>query len=200
MEEIIINQIFMPTPSLVTPDDEKNLEAYTSDVGEIVGRVSELKITTKPEMETASGYLGEIKSAINGIESKRKERVKPLTETTRWINNGFKALTAPLVDAEREIKDKMAIFVDEEEKKAEEEAKAAPKGAEPALATETSVRTGAGLTSAKKVWRFKMVDEAKIPREFLILDTIVVRKAIADGNRTIPGLEVYQETEISHRI
>lgn len=56
-----------------------------------------------------------------------------------------------------------------------------------------------GVSGARKVWTFKVVDLSKIPREFLSLDETRVRQAIKSGSREIQGIEIYQETTIAVR-
>jgi hypothetical protein len=58
----------------------------------------------------------------------------------------------------------------------------------------THIRGDYGSTAyVRKVWTFEVVDLDQVPREYMSLDTDVVREAInKDAVRDIPGLRVYQ--------
>lgn len=55
------------------------------------------------------------------------------------------------------------------------------------------------VSNTRKVWKFEVGDLYQVPREFLILDTTAVRKAITDGQTMIPGLKIWQETTVALR-
>lgn len=55
-------------------------------------------------------------------------------------------------------------------------------------------------SSIRTVWRFQLMDKARVPQQFLALDEKAVRRAIAEGARDIPGLSIYEEEEISTRL
>jgi hypothetical protein len=63
----------------------------------------------------------------------------------------------------------------------------------------TVTRTGAGSSFAKRPWKAFLVDEAKVDREFLVVDMVKVNRAVASGRREIPGFDVRQVTETSYR-
>ena len=66
-------------------------------------------------------------------------------------------------------------------------------------APKATVRTEAGTVTAKKVWAFALEDIGQVPLEYLALDEKKVRRAIGDGTRTIAGVRIYQEIDISSR-
>lgn len=55
------------------------------------------------------------------------------------------------------------------------------------------------VSGAKKVWTFSVKDEAQVPREFLIVDEKKIREAVRTGVRDIPGVEIFQDTQIAIR-
>jgi hypothetical protein len=61
------------------------------------------------------------------------------------------------------------------------------------------VRTDVGTASTRKVWKFEVVDKAKVPLEYLVLDDVAVRKAITGGVREIPGLLIKQDDVLAVR-
>lgn len=63
----------------------------------------------------------------------------------------------------------------------------------------TSVRSTSGSMSAKKIWKFRLVNGDEVPREYMMVNETAIRRAIADGIHEIPGVEIYQEESISIR-
>jgi hypothetical protein len=55
--------------------------------------------------------------------------------------------------------------------------------------------------SAKKVWKFEIIDPLKVPREYLIVDESKVRAVVKalGANANIPGVRAYQEAQIASR-
>ena len=83
--------------------------------------------------------------------------------------------------------------------KAKEEAEKIANEAIEVEAAQSSVRTDAGLVSAKKIWTFEIENEEKIPREFLTIDTKKINEAIRSGDREIAGLKIFQRTSLATR-
>ena len=63
----------------------------------------------------------------------------------------------------------------------------------------TVTRTGAGSSFAKRPWTHVIVDTNLIPRDYLTVDEQAIRRAITAGIREIPGVRIYQETQINYR-
>jgi hypothetical protein len=55
--------------------------------------------------------------------------------------------------------------------------------------------------STRKVWKWRLVDEEKIPREYMMLNERLIQAAISKwGDKAnIPGVEVYQDVSVSVR-
>lgn len=53
-------------------------------------------------------------------------------------------------------------------------------------------------SSAKvsKFWTYRIVDQSKIPNQYMKPDLGALRKAVNGGERSIPGLEIYQEDKL----
>lgn len=79
------------------------------------------------------------------------------------------------------------------DKKRADEILSKPVDAAPVVVPRKTPKTA---TVLRKVWAYEIVDEAKIPREFLAVDVVKIGKAIrALGNSlNIPGIRVYQKT------
>jgi len=64
---------------------------------------------------------------------------------------------------------------------------------------QTMVRTEAGSATQRKVWKHEITDEAQVPREYLMIDEAKVRQAVKQGIREIPGVRIFEHTEIAFR-
>lgn len=63
-----------------------------------------------------------------------------------------------------------------------------------------SVRTASGAMATRKlIWTYKIVAHEIVPMDYLCIDEKAVKEAIRQGVREIPGIEIYQESDISSR-
>lgn len=61
------------------------------------------------------------------------------------------------------------------------------------------VRTAAGTASVRKRWEFGITDPTAIPREYLVVDEKKLREAIKAGVRSIPGVNIFETSDIAIR-
>lgn len=193
----------------ITNDEELNFAAEF--LGDLKGEIKSVE-------ETRKTFVKPFQNATKRLNDAFKIRLEPLQKVEIQLKGKVKAYT----DEQARKADEKARLAKEEqaqrEKDAAEKIKAAEKaGDEEALkeaqeekasienevvaveATKTSVRTESGLVSQRKVWKFEVVDEEKIPREFLTIDEKKINQAIRDGAREIAGIKIFQDTQISVR-
>lgn len=119
-------------------------------------------------------------------------------------------------EAERQKQEALARAEAAKNSKAREKALADAKAAAEREATESKalvqariaepmeaprgIKTDTATTGLVERWTFRVVDESKVPREFLVVSDQKVRQAIATGVRGIEGLEIYSEETLSTRI
>lgn len=170
-----------------------------SDAALMTQQAGAIQVTTVEQEEEAYNALKEIKKAIKTIEDKRKEITQPLNASLKATNAMFKKLSEPFLVADKTLRGKVEDFHQIQEEKAEKErqrrekiqAAHAAKGHETHEITEPEVEVSKSTVTAKR-WTFEVVDESKIPREYLIVDGTAVRKAIRNGVREIDGLDIFQ--------
>jgi len=204
----------MAVPAVIERDDE--LKLLLDTVQDLAGRAEALKISSDKELAWAGDQLAQIVSLKKRVEEKRKFFVDPLNAQVKQINAMFKRWLEPLERAERKLRDAIAAYKVEQERKRKEQEEflrrkreilerlAREKKLEVAVPppveqppVPAAVKTSTGATVAtRKVWTFRLVDINLVPREYLTLDEAKVRKAIAAGVREIPGLEIYQEERV----
>lgn len=62
-----------------------------------------------------------------------------------------------------------------------------------------AVRSSVGSSVLTRRWTFEITEAADIPIDFLTVDEGKIRKAIAAGIRTIPGVRIYQAESLTTR-
>jgi hypothetical protein len=60
-------------------------------------------------------------------------------------------------------------------------------------------RSSSGSSSGTKRWVGEVVDEALVPREYLIVDQRLINQAIRDGVRDIPGVRIHEKHGVTVR-
>jgi len=176
-----------------------------------------LVVRSEEDVEEGSNLLRKIKDAEIIIEDKRKSFTAPLNKSLKEINKTFKEMTLPLVEAREEIgkkilewrriernriEDEMRIANDKAEKERLEAIETSPEIEEkdyPAVEVIEipEVKKTMGNTQVRKYWTYEIIDIDKVPKEFMVVDDLSIRRVIRYGERIIPGLKIYQEEKIS---
>lgn len=170
-----------------------------SDAALMTQEAAAIQVTTTEQEEQAYDALKQIKQAIKTIEDKRKEITKPLNASLKATNAMFKKLSEPLILADKTIRNKVMDFRQLQEEKAQKElerrqkiqAAHEAKGHETHEITQPKADVGKTAVTTKR-WTFEIVDEGKVPREYLVVDSAAINKAIRNGVREIGGLDIFQ--------
>lgn len=194
---------------------------------EIVDQAARAVVETQEEAGRMTDLLGFVKAQLRKAEDARKALVKPLNDHVKWINDQFKAATEDLRQADEVGRFKLGQYERERARLAREEAERRRKAEEERLLAEAEALAAQGdaeeadkileaeipqapkaaptrgdfgaTTVSRKVWKFRLVDKMKVPEAYLVLNEPEVRHAIRQGVREIPGLEIYEDTEIAIR-
>lgn len=190
----------------------EELEPIKKDVEITLYENQEVVINSKEEYTQAGDIIKAINQKIKNIEAKRVDYTKPLLDQKKKIDDDFKAAMKPLEELVKNIKDKMIIWSREEQKRLDEEQKKLEKEAmEKAKKDKTSevvvpiindIKSQRGEVSTstiKKIWKWKVTEETKVPREYLMINDKALNEAVRNGERKIEGIEIYQEEQISIR-
>lgn len=183
-----------------------------TEVQQFIYDNQEIAVTTREQYQEAGDIIKVVNMKIKKVDEKRKQYTKPLDESKVAIMADAKAIMEPLERFVDEVKSKMLEFhkaetarIAEEQRKIDAEAlaKAKAEGASevtvPVLAVEKKSHGELSTTSVVKRWTYEVTAESQVPREFLAIDSVKVRKAIAEGARLITGLKVFQEESIVSR-
>jgi hypothetical protein len=201
---------------------DKALEPFRNEIRRVLGEAKALEVTDDESNVQAAETLSTAKAIFKRIETKRKAIIEEPDGFVRAVNRVTKSLKDDLSEIEATIKPKMGRYAQEQERqrreaerRAQEEAKRLQAEAErraketntepvkveaPAIPQkETPVRTAHGTTTTAKVWKHEVTDETKVPREYLMVNEAKVRQAVKDGVREIPGVNIFQETQVRVR-
>ena len=174
----------------------------------LVVRAEAIEISDNEDMEIAVNLLGGIATAKKRAEKQRKFFTEPLNQQVKKINDLFHSFTDPLLKAERIIKQKVATYQVERERKTQEEMAGvlaeARRGDEimPVVLPDQPQRTvqaHMGSATIKKVWTFQVEDPALVPEQYKVVDEKKIRAAVASGIREILGVKIYLAPQVAVR-
>lgn len=169
-------------------------------------------IASNEDMKAATDMLSKIKSVGKMIKERKEAITKPMMEALASARDLFKPIESNLADAERIVKRKMLDFQSEaDEKVAADRLKIAQKVEKGTMKAETAVAKMEGLQGAPKavqgsigsvrtsiIKKYRVIDESKLPREYLIPNMPKITQSLKDGF-LVPGAEMYQEKVINAR-
>lgn len=179
------------------------------------------------QASTMTDFLGYVKAQLRKAEDARKALVQPLNNHVKFINEQFKGATADLTKADEIGRRKLQAYERERARREAEEAARRRRAEEERLLREAEAAAAAGqdeqadeiletvvpeapkaaptrgdygsTTVSRKVWKFRVLNLAKVPAVFIQLDEQAVRAAIRQGSREIEGLEIFEDVEIAIR-
>lgn len=182
--------------------DVAKLASYRSQATELAAFLRSAPCSTAAEEAWFSSQLSSVRGLLKSLEDERTSITKPMLEAKRRVDGLFAPATKPLQECEGIIRGKLAdaararFAAEAEARRLAAEAAAAgdPGAAIVALASapEAVVTTG---SSARVVRKWRVVDLAAVPREYLTVDTESVEAALTAGVE-IPGVEVYDDVAV----
>lgn len=215
-----------PSPAAYNPYDltpvRVKLAPYDAEIDRMVAQAESLTVSDDATNAVAVEMGLQAKKIDAAIERVRKELVLDPNEYVKSVNGLAKGFQSRLSSIVASMRGKIGAYAQRQEMerrkaveaarkaqaelqtKIDDEAKAA--NVEPVqvaapviLKQQTVVRTEAGSASQRKVWKHEIEDEAKVSREYLMVDEAKVRQAVKQGVREIPGIRIFEYTEIAFR-
>lgn len=178
-------------------------------------KVAALAVETPEDEAGALAMVKTVKDAGKAAEDKLDEFIGPLNTVVKNLRAVFKPHIDRFKSLEISIKQKMNAYrseieaaAAEERRKAEEKLRKAQAKAEetgkpmkavyvPPPPVQTVQSNGASVTY-RKVKKFEIVDESKVPRQFLEINQSKIRTAILQGIE-VPGVRSWEESEAAIR-
>ena len=210
MIDLIENKLIDPstiTPSLAIEaiSNSKDFQEMKDGIYAIEMESSELTVDNDAGEQSASALRSKILSTEKAIKSRVDFLTQPSKDWTKKASGLFKPHQDKLSIIDDAIEKKQLAYrrkVMEEQKKQEEAnakkiAAAVKKGKDipdlPEVKVENTIRTEVGKTSYQTFWTFRISDASKIPIEFCTVDESKIRKAVKEGIRKIPGVEIFED-------
>lgn len=204
---------------VVESTPESKLDAIKKEVAVVTKSADKfLKVTSEATRAEASEFTVAVKRRITRIEELRVQFVKPLNDHVKNINAMFKAQSQPLeviydrvdsairnysreqIMAARAEEERLAKLREKKNERREEAGKPIDLTPLPVVEVPSNVvAVDGGKVVTKMVWKYRVVDINKVPREMLRCEIkhAEVMKAIALGSRAIDGLELYEDVDTS---
>lgn len=202
-------------------DVKDELAIVNKTVEEVKATYTDRKIKNQDDVMAATNYLGQVKTTLKNIETKRKSITDPLNASLKEINNLFRAPAETLQAEETAVKRAILDYQMAEAKKIEKkqekiEAKAdageisvgeAMKKMEKLPEIKKSFDTGEYKVNTRTVKKVRLVDISKLPVRYLlnaevqaVVEKVVKQDAIAEGVIGLvlnDSIEVYEEKQIA---
>lgn len=198
------------------------LEVYDGPIQEMTRQAEALVVDSPGSNLAAVEMAGRVKRFWKALEEGRTRFTKPANEFVKGINGLAKAYQARFTDIENTLKAKISQHqarVELERRKAEEEARKATVELQAKLDAEAKkagvasvkidqlvipkpdpvTRTESGTAYQRTTWEFEIEDPDKVPVEYKVVDDRLIRAAIKNGVREIPGVRIYQKTQTQIR-
>jgi hypothetical protein len=204
------------------------MRQFEKEVELLLAASRDIGVIQDQETNARAVELGNTLKKINKqLQLHQDYFVRPHNEYVKSVRNIFKRFTEPMGTEERNLARKVSDFrrflenerlrkeaearrlALELQKKAEDEAKKSADEGAPYVPVALAVpvtpevpkvtRTAEGSASQRKDWTFKVLDPDKVPRDYMVVDEKLIRKAVKGGVREIPGVEIYEDFITSFR-
>jgi len=205
---------------------EKHKEEFGKQILEQVNEIvrkseaTVLKIDSRADTVIANAQIGLLKALIKNIENKRLEHSRVLIDFRDTNNAWYNEFKKPLDDELLRITTMSGEYqrkCREEERKAEEKRQAEIRRREEIqkahekkghiidetpraeLVPEVAPIKTVSALKTRTTWKYEILDETKIPREWLCADTTKIYRAVTrrdDPVRNIPGVRIYSEESV----
>lgn len=220
-DEMIAHATSPETAIALRPGEDIEVHGYFEKALKLLEYAEGRTITTVEDDKLANDDLVIIGNLKKVMEAKRVELVKPMQDEVKAIQDTYKTLMAPVLEADRITRTKMATFKMEQRRIAQEAEELNRQAMEVArkqaamnngefttditpIDVKTApklTRTSLGVSGLVDEWKYRVVDVGKIPREYMIPNDAML-KSIAKqqhDKNPIPGVEFYNEPHIAVR-
>ena len=201
---------------------QRALSEYDEQIDEMVDQADALAVPDQKAKAVAVKMAGRAKKLNKGIDKKRKEFVSPHNEYVKAVNSLAKSFQERLKQVEDVLKGKIVQFearAEIERRKAEQAAQKAAEKIQRELDAEAEAagvapvkvdvqvapeapkvtRTSEGSSHIQKRWKFKITDDSLVPRQYLSPDEKLIKAAVDQGIREIPGVDIFQDSTVAIR-
>lgn len=197
-------RVRMPKPKL--EDVEKQVMAEEVAAAETLAVAKEFAVTSQEDLDFVGEVLCDVKSKLKTLEAQKRKIVDPLNQALKAARDLFRPVEQHYAGIEQHLKLSIAKYQLSQETKKREAIAAlqAPTttsdSAQEALTILKDTQNDApkGVTTTR-FWNFRITDSNAVPREYCTPEPGFIRDAVARGERSIPGVEIYEDVRVSAR-
>lgn len=193
-------------------EETKEVTVVKQQATKALGAAQTLTITSDKDMEGATDLLSKMKTVAKMIKAQKETITKPLMEALENARGLFKPIETNLAEGEALVKRKMLDYQRIVDEKAEaDRLKLAQRVEKGTMKPETAVAKMEAIQEAPKavqgkvgaiatriVKKYRVTDESKLQREYLIPNMPAITEALKAG-KVVLGAEVYEEKVIAAR-
>lgn len=220
----------MPNIIKIDPIDiSSRVESEVTKAKNFLKEAGNMIVSDLTSAEAATAKAKDVKELSRNAENMRTTLKEPFLKAGKLIDSEFKRVTEPCAEAEKQLKSKILVFQQEENRKAREREAELRRQAEEealkeaeALAAQGDTReaervieramdrppvmseargpirsSGGAAAGIRKTWTFEVTDEKLVPRQYLVVDEKAVKAAIAAGERSIPGIRIFEKETVA---
>lgn len=161
-----------------------------------VSTKANFKITSQETLKKANEIMATLKVAKKFVSEKKASIIQPLLLATKNTRELFKPIESIIFDAELRLKEGVLAYkkqVDEaiakQKEKIEKEVESGEKTFDQASEKIEKVEAKTGEFKTRKIQKLVITDEKKIPREYLTINEVLLRRDLISG-KSIPGAEL----------
>ena len=201
----------------IDPHDDKKLMAMAEEAIRVRDDALAIKVEDDIGMTIASDGLAVIAKLKKALEAERKSYTEPLDAYKKSIMETFRIITDPIKEADQVVRDKVLAYQEAVAKKkadiekinaekvrlAQEEMRVNGEMSQPLDlipvmdAAPDRVNSEVGGLSSRTNWKWRLVDIALVPKEYLQVNDVLVTTLVRKGGmREIAGIEIYPEKSL----
>ena len=177
----------MATVKVVNDEGDKAIVASAIREGkQLLKQVSAArKAITTPLQEEVKHWI-----------AKEKELVSPTEEAIQHADTLIQQFNVQVAAQQQAVLDRIA---EEERTRLQEEESDSEQVIQESQFKRQIAVAQHSTEGVRNVWTFEVQNPANVPREYLILDEKKIREAIRSGERSIPGLMIFQQQQTVYR-
>jgi hypothetical protein len=193
---------------MTTPEKQAQLTQQAEQTTKLLALWQTYQCTSPEHAEFLGQELVKVKTQVKALEGEKEKVTKPLWRAYKDVGDWFAPALKALASLEDTMKGKLgdwdraqraaqARALEEASQKfqaGQHEAGLAIMQAVP----ETPVATKG--VSTRSVWRWSVFDSGTVPREYCEPSTTRINEAVANGVRAIPGIRIFEDSEVRVRI
>lgn len=179
----------------------------SNDGNRWVKMAEKISIRDQESYKKATEMLVDVVGAEKRKDAEKDKMIKPLNQALRVERERWKPLEAIIEKVKSLLKTKMREYIDEVEM---EERKIQQKFDEGKIKKESTLQrkldelppvpakvvSDSGASSVSKVRKVVIENESLIPREYLVVDMVKLRRDVLSG-KEVPGAKIVLENQIS---